>query len=131
MRNLTLSFDIFRLAAQAFQMAAAPGKTTAITVREAVLEDLDQITKIGISAFPLDPQWNYRYPYREQHPQVHYDCCKQRWAEWLAASQTPDCMILVAELPSNEDSSVTAVQAFSIWKMPSHLSDEGDKHKST
>lgn len=127
MRKYLSAFAIFRLGALSSQMSA-PGKT-AITVREAVLDDLEQITKIGITAFPLDPQWNYRYPYREQYPEVHYECCKQRWAEWLAASQSPDCMILVAEVASNEDSSVNTVQAFSIWKMPSHLSDEGDKHK--
>jgi hypothetical protein len=102
-----------------------------ITVREAVLSDLEQITKIGMSAFPSDPQWDYRYPYRKQYPKEHYDNCKQRWAEWLADSKTPKCKIYVAEIPSNEDSSVRKVQAFSIWKMPSHLADKGDKQNGT
>lgn len=127
MRNFLLSFAFSRFAALGSQMSA-PGRN-AITIRDAVIEDLDQITEIGISSFPLDPQWNYRYPYREQHPKVHYDCCRQRWEEWLAASRTPDCMILVVEGPSNENGLVKKVLAFSIWKMPSHLSDKGDKYQ--
>ena len=128
MRSFLLCFAFSRLAALGSQMSAPGGN--AITVRDAVIEDLDQITEIGISSFPLDPQWNYRYPYREQYPKVHYDCCRQRWEEWLAASRTPDCMILVVEGPSDENGLVKKVLAFSIWKMPSHLSDEGDKYKS-
>ena len=49
-------------------------------IREGTMGDLDHITAIDNPIFPLDAQGNYRYLYREQYPEAHYERYKQRWA---------------------------------------------------
>lgn len=101
-----------------------------VDIRKATFNDLDDLTAIGIAAFPADPQWVYRYPYREQYSQDHLINCRRRYLEWINASHTSDCMILVAEVATKEDPSIRKPQAFSIWRMPSHACDEKDAHNS-
>ena len=34
--------------------------------------DAEAVTNVILKTMPLDPQWNYRFPWRDQHPKDHY-----------------------------------------------------------
>jgi len=106
-----------------------PANSMNLTIRPSEPSDLDAITAIGVAAFPYEPQWPYRYPYRAQYPEDHQIFTRQRYSEWFAAAETPDCVIMVAEAPSNEDPQVRKVVALSIWRMPTQIDDHEDTHK--
>ena len=89
-----------------------------ITIRQATDSDLDALSWIGISAFPHEPQWPYRYPYAAQFPRDHLMFTRIRYSEWIEASNTGDCVIMVAEVPSMEDESQSRVVSMSIWRIP-------------
>lgn len=77
--------------------------------------DLDAIVEIVILAFAYDPQWNYRYPYREQYPEDHYKFTRIFYAEYLEMTFAGHNTIMLAEMPSDEDPSVLKVISVSIW----------------
>jgi hypothetical protein len=100
-----------------------------LAIRSAQSSDLEALTEIGIAAFPLEPQWPYRYPYREEYPEDHYNFTKIRYSEWLSAASTPVCEIMVVEAPSIEDPKVKRVVSLSIWRLPLQFEDLEDTHK--
>jgi hypothetical protein len=79
--------------------------------------DLDALTEIGIAAFPFEPQWLYRYPYRAQYPEDHHTYSRIRYSEWLAAANTSECIIMIAESPSIENLEIYKPVALSIWRV--------------
>jgi hypothetical protein len=46
-------------------------------------DDLDSITDVMVSAFPMDPQWDYRFPYRREFPQDHWKYTRDMMEEFL------------------------------------------------
>lgn len=107
--------------------------TRDLTLRPATLLDADALTKIGIAAFPYDPQWLYRYPYAKEYPEDHEKFTCERYREWLKAAEGPACSIMVVEI--NDDSTglerrsevevVKKVIAFSIWRKPDKKKSDG------
>lgn len=77
--------------------------------------DLDAIVNIVIQAFPFDPQWGYRYCYRQQYPEDHYKFTQRYYADYLDMTFAGHNVIMLAETPSDEDPSVMKVIALSIW----------------
>jgi hypothetical protein len=100
-----------------------------LTIRPAKSSDVDALTQIGIAAFPLEPQWPYRYPYRHQYPEDHIKYTRNRYTEWLSAAATPTCEVVVAEAPSLEDPEVRKVVSLSIWRLPTQYADPEKCHK--
>jgi GNAT superfamily N-acetyltransferase len=77
--------------------------------------DLDALVDVVIQAFPHDPQWPYRYAYREEYPEDHYKYTRIYYAEYLDMTFAGQNTIMLAEAPSIEDPSVKKVIAMSIW----------------
>ena len=97
-----------------------------LTLRPAKYSDLEAMTQIAIAAFPHEPQWIYRYPYRREYPEDHYIYTRTRYLEWLSAAVTPACSIMVAEMRTDKDPKAAEVVAFSIWRLPGHSQDGDD-----
>ena len=74
------------------------------------------MTEICIEAFPLDPQWNYRFPYRLQYPEDHYRYTRMYFADALADSLSHK--IIVAEMEGLPGSIKPNIIAVSLWRMP-------------
>jgi hypothetical protein len=89
-----------------------------LSLRSAKVTDLDALTLIGLAAFPLEPQWPYRYPYATEFPEDHTKFTRLRYREWLQEASTPDCTIVVVGRPSLKDANTMKVVDFSIWRMP-------------
>ncbi|KAF2102646.1 acyl-CoA N-acyltransferase, partial [Rhizodiscina lignyota] len=92
-----------------------------ITIRPARLEDLDHLTYIGIHAFPLEPQWGYRYPFSKSFSEDHWKYTRERYREWLEAARMPQCEIMVAENTDPHDPTITKVVGLSIWRLPGRV----------
>lgn len=90
-----------------------------LSARSAKATDLDALALIALAAFPLEPQWPYRYYYATEFPEDHIKFTGLRYREWLQEASIPDCTIVVVESPSLEDANITKVAGFSIWRMPS------------
>ena len=54
-----------------------------IILRHGTLSDLETILHIGLTAMPMDPQWNYRFPHRRAFPQDQRDATRRRYREFL------------------------------------------------
>ena len=86
-----------------------------ITIRPAGADDLDAMTSIGLAAFPMDPQWAYRFPGAQAFPEDHYKYSRIRLSEYLKDMVSSVCTVMLAEAFSNEDPAVRKVVAMSMW----------------
>jgi len=100
-----------------------------ISIRKATDSDLEALTWIGISAFPHEPQWPYRYPNATEYPEEHIRYTRMRYSEWLLSSAAGHCVIMVAEVPSRDDETQPMVISMSIWRIPQVGESARDKMK--
>jgi hypothetical protein len=66
-------------------------------VRLATPADVGDVTKAVVQAMPFDPQWTYRYPYREQFPNDHYKYTEMLYDQF-ANIENDDWRLVVVEL---------------------------------
>lgn len=93
-------------------------------LREATITDLDAITEIALAAFPLDPQWHYRFPRRHEFPEDTENYTKIGYKTFFDAPKETSYVIL-ATIPSLEDPTVTKPVAMAIWEMTNLKSEVG------
>ena len=89
-----------------------------LTLRHAQLSDVEAMTAIAIAAFPFDPQWPYRYPYREEYPDEHYRYVRLGFQEYLARTAEKANEIMLVEAPDKDNPGLVKVIAFSVWDIP-------------
>ncbi|KAH7039722.1 acyl-CoA N-acyltransferase [Microdochium trichocladiopsis] len=82
--------------------AAAAAATTShgnsdLRLRAATAADLDDIVRIVKAGFPDDPEWDYRYPYRDEYPEDYDYWMRREYGDYLA--QTDKFAVVVATLP--------------------------------
>ena len=87
-----------------------------MSLRKADMTDLDAMVDVCLTASPMDPQWDYRLRYREQYPEDTYRFTRKRLKNFLE-NQPENWQVMVAELPSREDSSISKVAAFAAWQV--------------
>ena len=88
-----------------------------MSIRKADMSDLDAMVDVGLAALPMDPQWDYRLRYRKQYPEDTRRFTRERFKMFLE-NEPGNWQVMVAELPSREDSSVSRVAAFAAWQLP-------------
>ncbi|KAK4449886.1 hypothetical protein QBC34DRAFT_83963 [Podospora aff. communis PSN243] len=77
--------------------------------------DVDPITKVILEAMPLDPQWDYRFPYRLRYPEDHYTYTRMLF-EYFLDPEYDDWVVVVVEdafSPSDE----TRIVAFGVFNV--------------
>lgn len=87
-----------------------------MNIREATIVDLDVITEIALAAFPLDPQWDYRFPHRYKFPEDTRSYTKIGYKTFFDAPKD-SFYVMVATAPSLEDPGVTKPVAVAVWEM--------------
>lgn len=75
--------------------------------------DVEAIANVIINAMPLDPQWDYRFPYRHQYPEDHYNYTRMLFEYFLDPSYD-DWLVMVVE-DSLEPGGPTEVVSFGVW----------------
>ena len=100
------------------------------TLRRAIESDIEAISNIALVSLPRDPQWPYRFPHAFKYPEDHKKFTRIRYTEHFANQERGTVCIMVAELPSNEDSSIMKLIAFAKWQLPgSYIKLARDKTK--
>ncbi|KAL1840238.1 hypothetical protein VTJ49DRAFT_669 [Mycothermus thermophilus] len=75
--------------------------------------DVDAVTSVIINTMPLDPQWDYRFPYRKQYPEDHWKYTRMLF-EYLLDPDYDDWIVMVVE-DSLEQGGPVEVVAFGVW----------------
>jgi hypothetical protein len=75
--------------------------------------DVEAVTDVIIRTMPLDPQWDYRFPYRHQYPDDHYKYTKMLF-EYFLDPLYDDWLVMVVE-DSLEPGGPIEVVSFGVW----------------
>ena len=92
---------------------AHPSPTEA-AIRPATSVDIDDMVAIYTIAAPIEPMFTYFQQYAKQYPADVVKYQKQLHHLWLSPKY-PDLKVMVAEVPSGEDVTVTKVIAYAVW----------------
>jgi len=98
----------------------------AMELRAATVADLDDLATIACRAMPMDPQWNYRFPKREQFPDEHFSCTRAGYATML---EETGVLINVMTLPVKDQNSGETVKrpiALAVWELEGHDPEQKD-----
>ncbi|KAK4169919.1 hypothetical protein QBC43DRAFT_306837 [Cladorrhinum sp. PSN259] len=82
--------------------------------RLGVPSDLEAVTDVIIKTMPLDPQWDYRFPYRLQYPEDHYKYTKMLFQYFLDPT-FDDWVVMVVEDSLEPHGSEVSVVSFGVW----------------
>jgi len=85
----------------------------AMRPRLGVPSDADALTEVIIRTMPLDPQWDYRFPYRHEFPEDHYKYTKMLF-EYFLDPAFDDWLVMVVE-DSLEPGGELSIVAFGVW----------------
>jgi len=86
-------------------------------VREATLSDVDQVTDVLIASFPEDREWwDFRYPFRDAHPEDHRRYLKLLVQAWIAP-ENEDYVVVAAEVPDAARPDQLRIGAFAAWNV--------------
>ena len=87
-----------------------------LALRKATTDDLDDLANITCAAMPMDPQWSYRFPHREEFPEDHWNCTRLMYKNLL---ETEGNVINVLTVPSMTDGeTVRQLIALAVWELP-------------
>jgi hypothetical protein len=81
--------------------------------RLALPADIDAVTNVILNAMPLDPQWDYRFPYRDQYPKDHYKFTRMLFEYFLDPSYD-DWLVMVVE-DTLRPGQPAEVVSFGVW----------------
>lgn len=85
-----------------------------LILRTASKADLDDIASVAQAAFPDDPGWNYRFPYRKEYPEDNWKCTRNEHEEYL--DQPDKYAVLVVTATVKTDSKVKSKPiAIAVW----------------
>lgn len=101
-----------------------------ICVRQASIDDLDAILDIGLAAMPMDPQWNYRFPYRQLFPDDHRLHTRERYRDFLE-NRSNGWFVTLAETYPNSSTGVPQILAFAVWDISNLSGSLGDRLHSS
>jgi hypothetical protein len=87
-----------------------------LTLRPAILDDLEAITEIMVLAFVTDPQTEYMFPNWRQYPEEPWNCTRETVGKFLASGNNGSVYINVITSPSNEDPSIIKPIAIAGWR---------------
>jgi hypothetical protein len=90
-----------------------PSNSPAFSLRRATIDDLDSIVDIALATMPLDPQWNWRFPYRGEYPEDERLFTRNKFEEFLITKNR--WVVMVVETP-NKDGVVIPI-ALAIWDL--------------
>lgn len=76
--------------------------------------DVDAITEVIIKTMPLDPQWDYRFPWRHEYPEDHYKYTRMLF-EYFLDPEYDDWVVMVIEDSLDPGSDDKAIVAFGVW----------------
>ena len=87
-----------------------------LALRKATTDDLDELANIACAAFPIDPQWKYRFPHREEFLEDNWNCTRLMYKNLM---ENEGNVINILTVPSMEDGKkVHRPIALAVWVLP-------------
>lgn len=84
-----------------------------LTLRAATADDLDDVADIACAAFPMDPQWDYRFPRRKEYPKDNWNCTRLMYKNLMEKGDA----INVITIPTKKDGEeVHRPIAVAVWE---------------
>jgi hypothetical protein len=105
---------VFNAAVEAASFAT-PDESPHISIRTATMEDLDVMVEIAVATMPMDPQWNWRFPYRLQFPEDTRRFTRTRYEEFLRDGKG-HWLVTLAEYKENSHARAQVI-AMAIWEV--------------
>lgn len=95
-----------------------------LVLRAATPEDLEDIATVAQEGFPDDPEFNYRFPYRDEYPGDNRKWILQEYKEYL--EQPDKYAVNIVTASDNDDRAV----ALSVWDMSVSVAHQGGGKKT-
>lgn len=87
-----------------------------MALRKATVDDLDDLADIACAAFPMDPQWDYRFPRRKEFPEDNWNYTRLAYKNLL---ETSGNIINVITVQTEKDGeTVHRSIALAVWELP-------------
>jgi len=87
------------------------------TMRRATVEDLDDLTDIMCSAMPMDPQWDYRFPRRQEFPEDNRSCTRKMMESLVNDDENSHTVVRVITMPCGEEGRRSKAVAVAVWRL--------------
>lgn len=87
-----------------------------MALRKATVDDLDDLTDIACAAFPMDSQWDYRFPRRKEFPKDHWNHTRMTYKNLLETSG--NIVNLVTVRAEKDGETVHRSIALAVWELP-------------
>ena len=88
-----------------------------LALRKATTDDLDDLADIACAAFPMDPQWDYRFPHREEFPEDNWTYTRLMYKNLM---ENDSNVINIITVPSKKNGEIVRRSiAVAVWELPS------------
>lgn len=108
-----------------FPFSFSGGESPSIVLRSGTISDLESILNIGLAAMPMDPQWDYRFPYGRAFPQDQRDATRRRYQDFL--EHEDNWAVSIAEIVTSSHSSPIG---FAVWDISNLLARNAISRKT-
>ncbi|OTA57912.1 acyl-CoA N-acyltransferase [Hypoxylon sp. EC38] len=88
-----------------------------LALRTATLDDLEDIATVAQQGFPDDPEFDYRFPYRDEYPEDNRKWIVQEYREYL---EQPDKYAVIIVTASDNDNKAVALSVWDIYISKAH-----------
>jgi hypothetical protein len=106
-------------------MAAQPNDSGAFSLRAATEADLDDIANVAIAAFPDDPEFDYRFPYRKDYPEDNWKWTRREYQGYLAQPSKYAVLVAVTDV-ATEKGTISRAIALGVWDVAVNVKPVGD-----
>ena len=86
-----------------------------LALRKATTDDLDDLADIACATFPIDSQWDYRFPHREEFAENNWTYTRLMYKNLI---ENDDNVINIITTPSRENGAIQ--QPFRAETLRSH-----------
>lgn len=88
-----------------------------LRLRVATKLDLDEITRVVQAGFPDDPEFNYRFPYRDRYPEDNWTWVRKEYEEYIEQPSKFAVMVITTPVGSDSGGVADRVVALAVWDM--------------
>jgi len=89
--------------------------TVGLNVRAAAQADLDEIVRLVQIAFPDDPEFNYRFPYRDRFPEDNTTGVRREYAAYLDQPEKFAVMVVTTSDTNESEVQGHPIIALAVW----------------
>lgn len=107
----------FAFAAPQLEQAPIAGTVIPFTLRNATIDDVDDITTVYIEAFSRAPAWRYVRQFADKYPEYTWTCQRETFRQMFSNSSAEDhSVVKVISVPDPSSQKKERVVSFAAWE---------------